>query len=72
MSSTAISSAGSTSTIATTSSTSLSSSSTSSSGGGSGIPEFPFQLAAATVFTVLLTASYLFFRHRPQFGSKRN
>ena len=41
---------------------SSSSSSTTTSGGG--VPVFPYQLAIATVFTFLLTASYLLVRHR--------
>jgi hypothetical protein len=46
--------------VATTSSSS--SSSTTASGGG--VPEFPYQLAIASIFTVLLAASYLLVRHR--------
>ncbi len=45
-----------------TTSSSSSSSSTTASGGG--IPVFPYQLAAATVFTLLLITSYLVVRHR--------
>jgi DNA-binding beta-propeller fold protein YncE len=33
-------------------------------GGGGGIPEFPYQLVAAAVFTVRLAASYLLLRRR--------
>src|ERR1039457_4612519 len=52
---------------ATTSSTSSSgptpsTSTTSTSGGGGGVPEFPYQVAIAAVFTVLLAASYLLVR----------
>ena len=46
--------------VLTTSSSS--SSSTTTSGGG--VPEFPYQLAIASVFTVLLAASYLLVRRR--------
>jgi sugar lactone lactonase YvrE len=41
-----------------------SSSSSSSTTSGEGVPEFPYQLAIASVFTVLLAASYLLVRHR--------
>ena len=53
---------GSTATPVTTTSTSLSTTTSSTSGGG--VPEFPYQLATATVFTVLLVASYLLVRRR--------
>jgi secreted PhoX family phosphatase len=52
----------------TTSSTTAASSatttqtSTSSTSGGGGVPEFPYQLAIASVFTVLLAVSYLLVR----------
>jgi hypothetical protein len=36
----------------------------SSSGGGGGVPVFPYQLGIATVFTVILAASYLLVRSR--------
>jgi sugar lactone lactonase YvrE len=42
--------------------TSSSSSSTTTSSTSGGVPEFPYQLATAAVFTVLLAASYLFIR----------
>jgi len=48
--------------LSTTTSSSSSSSTTTSGGGG--VPAFPYQLATAGVFTVLLAASYLFVRHR--------
>jgi len=48
--------------VLTTSSSS--SSSTTASGGGGGVPEYPYQLASATIFTLLLVASYLLVRHR--------
>jgi sugar lactone lactonase YvrE len=46
----------------TTTSTSSSSTTTSSTSGGGGVPEFPYQLATAAVFTVLLAVSYIFIR----------
>lgn len=51
-----------TSILTSTSSSPNSTSSTSSTGGG--IPEFPFQLVAASVFTAILVASYLMVRQR--------
>lgn len=44
--------------------TQSSTTSSSSSGGGSGIPEFPYQLLAAGVFTVAVAASYLVVRRK--------
>ncbi len=53
----------STPTFSLTSSTSTTSStSSSSSTGGGGIPEFPYQLIAAAIFTVVILASYLVIR----------
>jgi sugar lactone lactonase YvrE len=46
------------------STTSSSSSSTTTSSTGGGVPVFPYQLATAAVFTVLLAASYLLVRRR--------
>ena len=46
------------------SSSATSSTSTSSTTGGGGVPEFPYQFAVATVFTLLLVASYLLVRRR--------
>jgi YVTN family beta-propeller protein len=76
-SSTSSSSSSSSTTSTTTSSTSSSPASTSSSAssttststssassGSGGVPEFPYQLAAAGGFTVLLAASYLLIRRR--------
>ncbi|MDV3278313.1 MAG: beta-lactamase family protein [Nitrososphaerales archaeon] len=57
-----------------TSSFSTSSSTTTSSptqGGGEGIPEFPFQVAATTLFTLLLLASYLLARRYALLGQFR-
>jgi sugar lactone lactonase YvrE len=53
---------GSAATPVTTTSTSLSTTTSATSGGG--VPEFPYQLATAAVFTVLLAASYLLVRRR--------
>jgi len=44
--------------------TTSSSSSSSSTASGGGVPEFPYQLAIASIFTVLLAASYLLVRRR--------
>jgi len=52
------------STPAISSSSSSSSSASSSSGGGGGVPEYPYQFAVATIFTLLLVASYLLARRR--------
>jgi YVTN family beta-propeller protein len=52
-----------TSTQASTSSAASSSTSSTSSSGG-GVPVFPYQFAAAAVFTLLLAASYLLVRSR--------
>ena len=52
------------STSATQTTNSSSSNTTPTSTGSGGIPEFPYQLAAATIFTALLVASYLLVRHR--------
>jgi hypothetical protein len=56
-----------TSTTANAAASSISLTNSSTSGGGGGIPEFPFQLAEATAFTVLLITSYLFARRRQRF-----
>ena len=48
--------------VVLTTSSSSSSTTTSSTTGGGGVPVFPYQLATATVFTVLLAATYLFVR----------
>jgi len=63
------------SSAATTSSTTTSgpapfTSTTSTSGGGGGVPEFPYQFAAATIFTLLLVASYLVLRRRMTVGGR--
>jgi sugar lactone lactonase YvrE len=68
-SSTAPSTASSTSAASSTSTTSTSSTSTTSSAsssttGGGGVPVYPYQVAAAVLFTVLLAASYLLVRRR--------
>jgi sugar lactone lactonase YvrE len=57
-------SASASSTSASSESTASSTTSSSSTTSGGGVPEFPYQLAAAAVFTVLLAASYLQIRHR--------
>lgn len=49
---------------ARTSSSQTSSSSTIGSSGGRGIPEFPYQMIAVTVFTILVVASYVIFTRR--------
>ncbi|MDA4136225.1 MAG: NHL repeat-containing protein [Thaumarchaeota archaeon] len=60
----------------TTSSTTAASSattaqtSTSSTSGGGGVPEFPYQLAIASVFTVLLAVCYLLVRGRTTFKGR--
>jgi len=51
-------------TATTPTSTTSQSSTTSTTGGGGGVPEFPYQLLAATVFTLLIAASYLLVRRR--------
>jgi len=50
------------------SSTSSSSTTTASVSSGGGIPEFPYQLAAVSLFTVLVVASYLVVRDRRSVG----
>jgi DNA-binding beta-propeller fold protein YncE len=42
----------------------------SSTTGGGGVPEFPYQFAIATVFTLLLAASYLLVRRRSALGGR--
>ena len=64
ISSTAVSSASSALTTVIVSTTSLLGTSTLGSGNSAGIPEFPYQLAAAMAFTILLAGSYLFARRR--------
>jgi len=68
---TTTSSSSATTTISTASVTATTSSSSTSSGGG-GVPEFPYQYAVATVFTLLLVASYLLVRHRITIGGRGN
>ena len=64
LSSSSLSHASSTSSTTTSTSSSSQSKTSSGSGSGGGVPEFPYQLVIATVFTVLLATSYLFVRHR--------
>jgi plastocyanin len=63
------SSASSSSMTSSASSSSMASTST-STGGGGGVPEFPYQLLAAAVFTLLLAASYLLIRRRTSIPSQ--
>ncbi|MDA4123015.1 MAG: Ig-like domain-containing protein [Thaumarchaeota archaeon] len=61
---TSASTSSSSSTTASSSEQSTGSATTSSSSGGGGVPVFPYQLGIATVFTVILAASYLLVRNR--------
>jgi hypothetical protein len=62
-----------TATISSTTSTpnvsTTASSSTSTSNGGGGVPEFPFQLAIAAVFTIVIVGSYLVVRRHSSAGT---
>jgi hypothetical protein len=61
---TSASTSSSSSTTVSSSEQSTGSATTSSSSGGGGVPVFPYQLGIATVFTVILAASYLLVRSR--------
>ncbi|MDV3293224.1 MAG: hypothetical protein LYZ70_03040, partial [Nitrososphaerales archaeon] len=60
----------STSSSSSSSSTTSSQTATSSSTQGGGIPEFPYQILAVTLFTFLLVGSYLLARWRGISDSK--
>jgi len=53
-----------TTTVTSSSSVTTQSSSSSSGSGGGGVPEFPYQLVEAALFTLLLAGAYLFVRSR--------